>query len=279
VVSAEQPPENDPADTAARLAVLLGRRPLGLFLDIDGTLSPLAATPHEAVVSPGVRALLRALSVRARVAIVSGRTLADARRLVGVDGITYVGSHGLATWIDGREELDASVRPYLQYAQQAVVELAPLRRLDGILFEEKATGLAIHYRLARDPGEARADIMRAIAASGSAARFDVLEGARVVELRPRLAVNKGTSLRALVNRYRLEGVLYVGDDLTDVEAFDAVRDLRRGERIDGLSVAVRHAETAPIVEASSDFVVDGVEGVEQLLRYVLRQLGGHLPAV
>lgn len=273
----QSPAPETPQATAAALQQVVARQPFGLFTDLDGTISEMALTPQQAVVSDGAKALLRALSTRAKVVVISGRTLVDARRLVGVGNISYVGSHGLSTWIDGREELDGSVRPYVGYARQAMVELAGLRRIDGMLFEEKLTGLAIHYRLTRNAEQARAAILRAIAASGSAAHFDLLEGVKVIELRPRLGINKGTSVRALANRFRLEGVLYVGDDLTDMEAFEAVRDLRHGGRIDALSVAVHHAETSPLVEQAADYVVDGVAGVEQLLAYVRRLLGGIAP--
>ncbi len=253
---------------------MLERRPFGFFTDVDGTISHLAATPQAAAVSPRAKLLLRSLAALAHVIIISGRTLVDVRRMVGLRGVTYVGSHGLAMWVDGREELDGSVRPYVRLARQAMQELAPLRRIGGVLFEEKGTGLAIHYRMARDGEEARASILRGIAASGSSAHFDLLEGVRVVELRPRLGINKGTSLRSLVNRYRLEGLIYVGDDVTDIEAFEAVRDLRAGGRIDGMSVAARHMETPAEVEAAADFALDSVSGVEELLSYCIRTLGG-----
>jgi len=258
------------------LRTILDRRPFGLFVDVDGTISDLAPTPREAFVAPRARTLLQALASKVHVAVVSGRTLVDLRRMVGLGGITYVGSHGLATWVNGREEHDGAVKPYVRYAQQAMVELAPLRRLDGILFEEKSTGLAIHYRLTRDADRARADILRAIAASGSAAHFDVLEGIKVVELRPRLGINKGTSVRSLANRFRLEGLVYVGDDLTDIDAFQAARDLRRGGRIDTMAVAVRHRHTPPLIEAAADYVVEGVAGVEQLLAYAARRAGAEV---
>jgi trehalose 6-phosphate phosphatase len=257
----------------ARLAAVLERRPFALFTDIDGTISPLAPTPDAAVVSPRARSLLRALATRVHVVVITGRAIVDARRMVGLSNVAYVGSHGLATWIDGREELDASLRPYAGYAQQALHELAPLRRLDGVLFEDKGTGVALHYRLTRDAEEARAAILRAVAASGSAAHFDLLEGLKVVELRPRLGVNKGTSVRALVNRLRFEGLIYLGDDLTDAEAFEAIRDLRRGVHVDGLSIAVRQPEASPLVEAAADLVVEGVAGAEQVLAYAARRLG------
>lgn len=261
-------------DAMERLRAVLKCRPFGFFTDVDGTISPLAATPQAAVISPHTRALLRSLAALAHVIIISGRTLVDVRRLVGLRGVTYVGSHGLATWIDGREELDGSVRPYVRLAQQAMNELSPLRRIGGVLFEEKGTGIAIHYRMAQNGEEARASILRGIAAAGSAAHFDLFEGVRVIELRPRLGLNKGTSVRSLVNRFRLEGLIYAGDDVTDVEAFEAVRDLRSGGRIDGMSIAARNSETTPEVEAAADFSVDSVTGVESLLSYCIRALGG-----
>ena len=260
-----------------RLDEVLRRRPFAVLTDVDGTISELAPTPAEAFVSEQARACLRALSQVVYVIVISGRTLVDVRRMVGLPNIVYVGSHGLATWIDGREELDGAVRPYVPYAQQAMRELAPLRRLDGVLFEDKGTGLAVHYRLTRDAENARAAILRAVSASSAAAHFDVLEGVKVVELRPRLGIGKGTSVRALVNRLRLEGVVYLGDDLTDVEAFEAIRDLRRGVHVDGLSIAVRQPEASQLVEANADLIIEGVAGAEQMLRFLVRKLGGTLP--
>lgn len=272
----EQSPGGDPAReapevTAATLLALTARRPFGVFVDLDGTISEIALTPQQATVSDAARESLRLLSQLAQVVVVTGRSAIDARRLVGVGNIAYVGSHGMTTWIDGREELDGAVRPYVELARKAMVELAGLRRIDGILFEEKLTGLAIHYRLTRNAEHARAAIMRAISASGSAAHFDLLEGVKVVELRPRLGINKGTSVRALAVRLKLEGLIYVGDDFTDVDAFEAVHDMRRG-RVDGLSVAVHHEETSLLVENAADYVVEGVAGVEHLLAYLTRLL-------
>jgi trehalose 6-phosphate phosphatase len=265
-------PGEAPEVTAATMQALAARRPFGVFVDLDGTISELAMTPQQAVVSDGARELLRLLSDYAKVVVITGRSVIDARRLVGVGNITYVGSHGMTSWIDGREELDGAVRPYVDLARKAMIELAGLRRTDGILFEEKLTGLAIHYRLTRNAEVARSAILRAIAASGSAAHFDLLEGVKVIELRPRLGINKGTSVRSLTTRFRLEGLIYVGDDFTDVEAFEAITDLRRPGRIDGLTVAVHHAESSPLVEKAADYIVDGVTGVEQLLAYLVRLL-------
>ena len=256
---------------APSLRAVLATRPLGLFLDFDGTISELAPTPEDAVLSPRAGTLLEELASRCHLAIVSGRTLAVLRRKVGLPNLIYVGAHGLATWIDGREEREAATAAYADLARQAIAELASLRHLPGLLFEEKESGVALHFRLAEQPDAVRAEILRAVAGSPAAAQFELLEGIKMVELRPGGEGNKGAAVRRLAQRLGLGGLIYAGDDLTDLDAFAAVRDLRE-QGLAGLSVAVRNGQASPAVAAAADRVVDGVQGVEALLEAALQAL-------
>src|SRR5438105_12833556 len=111
----ERPAAHDSNDEESRagierLQAVLQRRPFVLFTDVDGTISTLAPTPGSATVSPRAKKLLTAIAERVRVVVISGRTLVDVRRMVGLGNVTYVGSHGLARWVEGREELESVVR-------------------------------------------------------------------------------------------------------------------------------------------------------------------------
>jgi len=248
---------------------VISQRPLGLISDIDGTLSPIAPTPEEAFVPPGVRRLLEELLARGVfVALISGRTLADARRMVGLDGLTYAGNHGLHLWVDGREEAAPEIAEYEAKARQVLADLRGLSH-PGVRIEDKGPVIAVHYRLAPDEMAAWAAILAALQASAAAQEFRVTEGRKVVELRPPIAIDKGTALLRLARRWALRGLLCLGDDTTDIDMFKAAGELRG---VEAASIAVEDKETTPEVLAQADFSVKGIKGVEWLLALICEQL-------
>jgi trehalose 6-phosphate phosphatase len=244
-------------------------RPFGFFCDIDGTIAPIVATPGAAMVSPRARERLRELArVADFVAVVTGRDLSDARRMVGLDDIAYVGNHGLEWWLEGRQ-VDA---PYVDRFRYLIAKLAddlgPRLDIRGVLLERKGPVLAIHYRLASDPEAARDRILRALSNVGLPDGLGIKEAIKVVEVFPAVDVNKGIAVRTLVERIGLASAMFAGDDWTDLDAFRALKDLRGQGKIAARVVAVRHAETPePVVEAA-DEVVAGVPGTEALLERV-----------
>lgn len=256
-----------PTLSAGLLAQAAGRGRLLLCLDFDGTLSPIVETPHEARPLPGVRAVLRALSAKAprvSVAVVSGRSVAQLRRLLGpAAGLYLVGTHGveLVGPRGGRRRLAdvGAARPELARLRAWLRSNVPPRA--GFLVEDKGWSIALHYRKA-DPQAAAAlcrSFKRFVARETPALRLSA--GKMVVEAVAR-AANKGAALRAL---RRLVGAdataVYFGDDMTDEDAFGAV-----GPR--GISVLV--GERAP---TRARFRVDGPGAVLQLLKKLNASLG------
>lgn len=262
-----------PLVTPDSLAPLFGARRLGLLTDFDGTIAAIAVRPEGAAVSPAARAALATLIDRLPlVGVISGRALFDLRSKLDLPGLLYIGSHGLAWWFDGTDELPEEALPYVDLAARVTDELEPLRRVPGIRFEDKGTGLALHYRFAPDPEAARAQILAACAATVTAQEFELREGILVVELFPRLRVNKGTAVRAVVKRFALDGLLFFGDDLTDVDAIYATGALREAGSVVTASIAVSHAESPPIAAEAADWTVDGVAGVERILEWLVERL-------
>ncbi|MGD9891452.1 MAG: trehalose-phosphatase [Dehalococcoidia bacterium] len=254
------------------LSPLLEAERLGLLTDFDGTIAPLTIRPGDAAISESARLALAALVDRLPlVGVISGRALFDLRARVDLPHLLYIGSHGLAWWYDGVDELPDAALPYAELAEQAAVELEPMRALPWLRFEEKGIGLAFHYRLAADPVIARDAILTAIADCPVATHFEIREGIFVVELYPRLHVNKGTAVRDVVRRFALDGLLYLGDDLTDVDAMDAIAELRRDRSAMVASIAVRHAEAPAVAAQAADWTVDGVAGVERVLDWLVSQ--------
>ncbi len=265
----------EPLPDPESLASLLPR-PLGLFSDVDGTLSPIAPTPGAARLPSSIVELLEALAaVGVLVALLSGRRAEELRRWVGLEGIVYVGSHGLERWEEGRMRTVPGLGRYRRLARAA---LAELQRLDlpGLLLEDKEVGVAVHYRLSPSPEAAREAVLAAIAASPACRSFWVLEGKMVLELRPPVGADKGTAALELARRHHLRGVLALGDDVTDVPMF---RRLRRASGLRAVCVAVAGPETPPLVLELAHYRVEGVEGVETLLRGLLRAFAPGPPPI
>jgi trehalose 6-phosphate phosphatase len=232
---------------ADELLAALGERPedAAVLLDVDGTLAPIVARPELAGVPEETRAQLRRLVGRyGLVAAVSGRTGADAARIVGVEGPVYVGVHGLEL----APEAERWRGPLHEFAQSVDWPV-----------EDKGLAIVFHYRGAQDE-EAALERLEDVAADARELGLVPQFGRKVLEVRPPVEADKGTAVRMLLEEHGLERALYAGDDTTDLDAF-------RG--LDGLEVAVRVAVASiegprELVEAA-DIVVDSPEELVTVL--------------
>jgi trehalose-phosphatase len=249
-------------------------RAAALFCDIDGTVSPIVARPQDAVVPDPTRALLRELVARlGLVAFVTGRALEDGRAMVDLPGAAYVGLHGLeALGPDGRRWTEPEARRFTP-AVRTIVRLAR-ERLDtaslGIVLEDKHAILALHYRLARDPDKARAAIEHDVLPAARERGLAVTTGHFLYEVCPPVASSKGTATRHLLGGAAYATAAFLGDDLTDISGFDALRSWAdAGESPSpktSLALAAVTAETPPDVLAASDAQVAATPGVVAVLR-------------
>lgn len=219
----------------ALLAQAAGRR-LAFFLDYDGTLTPIVERPEDAVLPQATREVLRRVARRHPLAIVSGRDLEDVRARVGLEDVHYAGCHGFE--IAGPRgsrvhEAAAAAAPQLGAAADLVAH--DTRGIPGVQLERKRFTLAVHYR--RAP-EARAhDVHQAVLrAQARHPALRVTSGKKVYELQPDVDWDKGRAVQWLIETLGLEDALpvYVGDDVTDEDAFRALADR-------GIGIAVQEA--------------------------------------
>ncbi len=268
------PPGLTPAQAALLRQTLAAGRPRGLLLDIDGTISPIAPTPEAARLLPGMPALLeRAADTFEVTAAVSGRSAADARHMVGMARLLYIGNHGLERWLPDEDSphIIPEARPYLPTIDQALTfaerDLAP--RLNGLLVERKGPSGSIHTRGCADPQQALRSVVEALRPLTERLGLRLTEGKLVAEIRPPLAVNKGTAIAGLAQERRLRSAIYLGDDTTDIDAFRALRRLRESGACAGLAVGVLQAEAPPTLAAEADLTLPSIQTVPAFLEWVL----------
>lgn len=263
------------SDALAAARALLSQRPAALVTDVDGTISPIASRPEEARVQPGIVHLLRRLAGRLDlVAAISGRSIGQLRPMIDIEGMVYVGNHGLEWWDQGQATVAPEARPYLPALEATMVWLGKRLELSGVLVEDKGATGSVHYRLSPDPAAVRRTILQTIAQCPSAHDLEVVEGRMVVNLRPPVPADKGTAVERLVRRWGLRGVLYLGDDLTDLDAFQALRSMRQSGECDALLVGVASPEAPPGLAEGADHLLNGVDAVESFLRDLAAWLDG-----
>jgi trehalose 6-phosphate phosphatase len=250
------------AAAAACWAVLL-QTPSAVVTDIDGTISAIAATPAEAMVDPGAKAALDLLNRRlAAVAVVSGRAPQDGAVMVGLPDLTYIGNHGLeriARGMPWTHPTAAAAQPAIA-AALAEIETAARAAADlpWLIVENKGVTGSIHYRLAPDPALAIALLEPLVRDAATRHGLRLTLGRMIFEVRPPLAVNKGTAIRELAEELGLRGIVFFGDDVTDVDAFRALRGMRASGDAATLRVGVLGPDTSPLVLEEIDLSIDGV---------------------
>ena len=221
-----------PEDLLRRAA---GRR-LALFLDYDGTLTPIVERPEDAVLNDESRAVLRRLAARHAVAIVSGRDLEDVRARVGLDEIEYAGCHGFEiAGPHGNRVHAAAAAAAPQLGAAADMVAHDTRDIPGVQLERKRYTLAVHYR--RAPEARVHDVHEAVLrAQARHPALRVTEGKKVYELQPDVDWDKGRAVLWLIETLKLEDALpvYIGDDVTDEDAFRALAGR-------GVGIAVQEA--------------------------------------
>ncbi len=237
-----------------------------ILTDIDGVLAPIVPTPDMSEVPEELRELLRSLSKRYRVvAGISGRAAEDALRLVGLEEIVYYGNHGFEILRGGEVEVIPEAEPHRaaieELEKKAQEELGPL----GAFVEKKGITASVHYRnVSSEVGERCREFVER---EGERLGLKITAGRGVVEARPPVRADKGAATRKVVEEYEPEKALFLGDATTDLDAFRELEKLREeGALKEILRIGVKSEEGPPEIVSEADLVVEGTEGVEEILR-------------
>ena len=252
-----------------KLAGLLDGR-VGLFVDFDGTISHLAPTPDDAVISPVAADALRRLSkTLALVCVISGRGVSNLRAKVGVDGLVYVGNHGGESYEAGKL---VAAPGMAEYEERIAGLLSALRRQvdgPGIVWENKKYSAAIHFRATEDPLGVKTALTEAVSGLDEVDGLQVFWGKMILEIRAPNGVHKGDALRELVREHRLDAAIFLGDDMTDLDAMKTLRDMGERDGLRGFSAVVVDESTPEELLDAADYTLDGVSSVETLLDWLL----------
>jgi trehalose 6-phosphate phosphatase len=254
---------------AEHAAAVAGRAAeVAICLDFDGTISPIVEDPAAARPLAGIVDLLGPLADRyAAAALVSGRPATYLASHAAAPGVRYLGMYGLEEIVDGRVQVDRRLAEAQPAVAAAARDLAadPAVRDSGAHLEDKRYAVAVHTRRVADPDRWAGPIGQAASRVAAGHGLEVVPGRMVWELRPRVHSDKGDAVRRVAAESGAGALVVVGDDLGDLPGF-AVADGLGG----GLRVAVRSAEAPAELLDAADLVVDGPEGVRDLLEHLLR---------
>jgi trehalose 6-phosphate phosphatase len=249
---------------------LAGRRP-AVFLDYDGTLTPIVDRPEDAKISETMREAVRGLARRGPVCVVSGRDRRVVQELMGIDHLIVAGSHGFDIWSpdEGTLEHEAGggFEELIERVTARVREEAGA--IEGSLVEPKKASVALHYRLVPEGDRPRikAIVDRLLAEHPD--ELKVTPGKMVFELQPRLDWDKGKAVLHLLHALALDRddvvPLYLGDDITDEDAFRALAGT-------GIGIFVGDPGDPEVAgrSTSAGFVLDSTEEVERFLDTLAR---------
>lgn len=234
------------------------RKNIFLFLDYDGTLTPIAESPDKAIISMAMHNIIIKLNELMPVAVVTGRSIANINYVLNIENIICAGNHGAEIW-DGKKlvsgERFAKARKDLAWIVAELNEtLAPIK---GVIVEDKGITASVHYRMV-SPQDLCKMINRFWSVADSYKKnFVITSGKKVFEVRPHDIWNKGDAVKWIWDRFDKNRLpVYIGDDQTDEDAFKAIK----GKGI-GISIGKSNA---------ADYYLETQEEVKRLLQWIVR---------
>ena len=242
---------------------IITQKRLIIFLDYDGTLTPIVATPDQAIISAEMRELVKRLAQTHQTAVVSGRATDDVSQKVGVENIYYAGSHGFEIL---RPDKSVYINESIENSRGDQVKILEtlkdrLKDIEGVLVEDVKHTVSVHYRLVSE------DDLFVVDAAVQATidkfvNFKLTHGKKVYEIRPNVDWHKGKAVDWILNEVNFDQTnqiaLYIGDDVTDEDAFVALK-----ERGFGILVAEQ------VRDSAAKFWIKNTDEVQKVLEHLI----------
>lgn len=256
------------------LSTLLDQPRCGLISDFDGTLSAYVGDPATAVIAPENGVLLDVLSQKLTVvALVSGREVRNLRLRFEHPALIYYGSHGMEYWQDDQVHVIGGARQWAEPLQHLLAEFGD-PAIAGVFVEPKTVTASVHYRLAENPTETRDVLYARLLPLCKKYGFVLSTGQFIWEIKPPVAIDKGSAAQSVIEAYRLESVIFLGDDVTDFAAMDRLATLAADPKrsLMALSIGVVHPTSSAELFEHCNLTANGIEDVTHLLRWMTEYL-------
>jgi len=241
----------------------LEKQRVAIFLDYDGTLTPIVSRPEDAKITPEMKAAVHELSTLIPVAVISGRDRKDVSQMVGLDNLIYSGSHGFDTKgpdFEYQHEAGVKCLPEFDAAEKALKQ--SLSAIDNAKVERKLFAIAIHYRNVSENEVAKVEAL----VNEIYHKYDCLKktgGKKIIELKPDIDWHKGKALLWLLEKLDLKKSeilpVYIGDDVTDEDAFKVLPE------VDGIGILVGDHE----MSTTANYRLDEVPHVKNFLQQLI----------
>lgn len=263
---------------ATKIVETLSHKPAGLFSDFDGVLSEIAATPDDAVAYPGAADALAEIAAHVDAAgVITGRAVDDIGTRIPIDQLIVVGNHGLE-WSERGNRHDheagtAAIEGVSHVLEATKNELAGQTDVTEMIWENKRLSATIHFRNVADPAETERLLLPIVQTLAEEHNLRCTPGKMIVELRPMAQVTKGTALKEIIQSNNLASAVFIGDDVTDVDGFRALHELR-AHGVHTLAIGVVTPDAHPDIAAHSDVIVNSVHAIVEVLAQAGQMLGG-----
>lgn len=241
-----------------------------IITDIDGTISKIVPTPMEAVVSDKIKDTMERIAHKFKfTGVMTGRSIENARQMMENKNIIYIGNHGLEQFINGEIRIDHRVKEYIPLINKVGRSIQKeLEDYDCILFQDKKLSFTVHYRLCDNSDEVRKRALNVINGLEDSKSFKIVEGRKVIEIRPPVGHDKGTIIQKFIEENKIKKIIYLGDDVTDSDAFYKLKEFNEKDDFSTASIVVISKETPDYVTKSADFYVKSVDEVHKFFKWL-----------
>jgi len=240
-----------------------------IITDIDGTISEIVPTPMEATVNGKIKDTIQKVARKFEfTGVMTGRSVNNALEMMDNKNIIYIGNHGLEQFRNGKIIVDPKVKDYIPVIKRVADRIQKeLDDYDCILFQDKELSFTVHYRLCNDD-KIRKKALDVIAKINDSKDLKIAEGRKVIEIRPPIGHDKGTILEMFIAENNIEKLIYLGDDITDSDAFYTLNELNENKEVQTASIVVTSKETPEYVKESADFYVNSVDEVHEFFKWI-----------